>query len=192
MVDGQGVGEWRAGSVVRACVCVRAPACSCGRHAPLAEVWARAACRAHPGANAKAAILRQGLEEMRQFAKVRPCACVHACAPVGWHSACQGVWISATLRDARLFTLSQMISPTVRDDTFLAACGVADVIASCYGAPWPLHARPRKHPACRTPQQPVGPRCTPLWCCGKGGSVAAVVAQVGATGAWRRSGQSGG
>lgn len=47
------------------------------------------------GQNAKAAILRQGLSEMRQFSK-------------------------------RLY-------PTVRDETFLESCGVADLIATCYG-----------------------------------------------------------
>jgi glycerol-3-phosphate dehydrogenase (NAD+) len=47
------------------------------------------------GENAKAAILRQGLEEMRMFAKV--------------------------------------MFPTVRDETFFESCGVADLIATCYG-----------------------------------------------------------
>jgi glycerol-3-phosphate dehydrogenase (NAD+) len=47
------------------------------------------------GENAKAAILRQGLEEMRAFSK-------------------------------RLY-------PTVRDETFWESCGVADLIATCYG-----------------------------------------------------------
>jgi glycerol-3-phosphate dehydrogenase (NAD+) len=47
------------------------------------------------GENAKAAILRQGLEEMREFSK-------------------------------RLY-------PTIRDETFWESCGVADLIATCYG-----------------------------------------------------------
>ena len=47
------------------------------------------------GSNTKAAILRQGLSEMRSFAK-------------------------------KMF-------PTVRDETFLESCGVADLVASCYG-----------------------------------------------------------
>ena len=47
------------------------------------------------GQNAKAAILRQGLNEMKQF--------------------------------------SQRLYPTVRDDTFMQSCGVADLIATCYG-----------------------------------------------------------
>ena len=47
------------------------------------------------GENAKAAILRQGLEEMRTFAKT--------------------------------------MFPTVRDETFFESCGVADLIATCYG-----------------------------------------------------------
>jgi len=46
--------------------------------------------------NAKAVILRQGLSEMRRFAKA-------------------------------------MYPNTVRDDTFFEACGVADLIATCYG-----------------------------------------------------------
>lgn len=48
------------------------------------------------GQNAKAAILREGLKEMRQFAKA-------------------------------------MYPNTVRDDTFFESCGVADLIATCYG-----------------------------------------------------------
>jgi glycerol-3-phosphate dehydrogenase (NAD+) len=47
------------------------------------------------GPNTKAAILRQGLAEMRQLAKA--------------------------------------LYPTVRDETFLESCGVADLIATCYG-----------------------------------------------------------
>jgi glycerol-3-phosphate dehydrogenase (NAD+) len=47
------------------------------------------------GQNAKATILRQGLFEMRQFAKA--------------------------------------MYPTVRDETFFESCGVADLIATCYG-----------------------------------------------------------
>jgi len=47
------------------------------------------------GNNAKATILREGLSEMRKFAK--------------------GMY------------------PTVRDDTFYESCGVADLIATCYG-----------------------------------------------------------
>lgn len=49
----------------------------------------------HLGENAKAVIIRQGLTEMRNFAKA--------------------------------------MFPTVRDETFFEACGVADLIASCYG-----------------------------------------------------------
>lgn len=47
------------------------------------------------GANSKAAIMRQGLAEMR--------------------------------------ALSKALYPTVRDETFLESCGVADLIATCYG-----------------------------------------------------------
>lgn len=47
------------------------------------------------GANTKAAILRQGLAEMRSLAK--------------------------------------QMYPNVRDETFLESCGVADLIATCYG-----------------------------------------------------------
>ncbi|KAG7369356.1 phosphoserine phosphatase [Nitzschia inconspicua] len=47
------------------------------------------------GENCKAAILRQGLEEMRE--------------------------------------LSKRLYPTVRDETFWESCGVADLIATCYG-----------------------------------------------------------
>lgn len=47
------------------------------------------------GENAKAAVLRQGLVEMRSFAKA--------------------------------------MFPTVRDETFYESCGVADLIATCYG-----------------------------------------------------------
>ncbi|CAB9524155.1 3-phosphate dehydrogenase [Seminavis robusta] len=48
------------------------------------------------GQNAKAVVLRQGLSEMRQFAKA-------------------------------------MYPNTVRDETFFESCGVADLIATCYG-----------------------------------------------------------
>jgi glycerol-3-phosphate dehydrogenase (NAD+) len=48
------------------------------------------------GQNAKAAIMRQGLSEMRRFAKA-------------------------------------MYPNTVRDETFFESCGVADLIATCYG-----------------------------------------------------------
>eukprot|EP00775_Hariotina_reticulata_P002377 gene2377-2682_t len=47
------------------------------------------------GPNSKAAIMRQGLSEMRKFSKE--------------------------------------LYPTVRDDTFFQSCGVADLIATCYG-----------------------------------------------------------
>jgi glycerol-3-phosphate dehydrogenase (NAD+) len=48
------------------------------------------------GQNAKAAVMRQGLSEMRRFAKA-------------------------------------MYPNTVRDETFFESCGVADLIATCYG-----------------------------------------------------------
>ncbi|KAK9830276.1 hypothetical protein WJX72_010765 [[Myrmecia] bisecta] len=47
------------------------------------------------GPNTKAAIMREGLQEMRQFCKA--------------------------------------LYPTVRDETFFESCGVADLIATCYG-----------------------------------------------------------
>lgn len=47
------------------------------------------------GANTKAAILREGLAEMRMLAK--------------------------------------QMYPNVRDDTFLESCGMADLIATCFG-----------------------------------------------------------
>jgi glycerol-3-phosphate dehydrogenase (NAD+) len=47
------------------------------------------------GQNTKAAILREGLAEMRELAKE--------------------------------------MYPTVRDDTFMESCGMADLIATCYG-----------------------------------------------------------
>eukprot|EP00798_Chlamydomonas_sp_ICE-L_P013167 gene13167-30652_t len=47
------------------------------------------------GSNSKAAIMRQGLAEMRKFSKA--------------------------------------LYPTIRDETFLESCGVADLIATCYG-----------------------------------------------------------
>lgn len=47
------------------------------------------------GANTKAAIMREGLSEMRDLAKA--------------------------------------MYPSVRDETFLESCGVADLIATCYG-----------------------------------------------------------
>lgn len=47
------------------------------------------------GVNAKATVMRQGLEEMRRFAKA--------------------------------------LYPTVRDDTFFLPCGVADLVATCFG-----------------------------------------------------------
>lgn len=47
------------------------------------------------GSNSKAAIMREGLAEMR--------------------------------------ALSKALYPTVRDETFLESCGVADLIATCYG-----------------------------------------------------------
>lgn len=55
------------------------------------------------GPNTKAAIMRQGLNEMRRFAKA--------------------------------------LYPTVRDDTFFESCGVADLIATCYGGRNRLVAR---------------------------------------------------
>lgn len=81
------------------------------------------------GANSKAAIMRQGLAEMR--------------------------------------SLSKALYPTVRDETFLESCGVADLIATCYGgrnrsvaAAWAearLQVRPLKERQSHAP-----PLATPL------------------------------
>ena len=48
---------------------------------------------------------------------------------------CSRLWQATIIRAglAEMRQLSKDIYPTVRDETFLESCGVADLVATCYG-----------------------------------------------------------
>jgi glycerol-3-phosphate dehydrogenase (NAD+) len=51
----------------------------------------------------------------------------------------QAAVMRAGLNEMR--SLAERIYPTVRDTTFFESCGIADLIATCYGPPPPVWMR---------------------------------------------------
>lgn len=83
------------------------------------------------GANSKAAILRQGLSEMMRSVP-GPLKRVLKSAPI-ISNLTSHIFRTYDFINTSILSFSTRLYPSIRTETFLEACGMADLVATCYG-----------------------------------------------------------